>query len=292
MASPFDLLANGITQYVVAPINAFGFGGFVFDVEGETSVNLNSEITDHYLEDNSPVQDHIAIRPKRIVLKRFVGELVYKQDDSLTTNIQNVVQKLTAISSFLPTLSKAATQIYNLKSKDLSFASLKSAFTSTTVNQLTDYYAFAKNLFAQDSAQVRAYTYLKALQEARILVSVQTPFEFLNNMAIESVVAVQSENSKYIGDFSITMKQIRFATLLSAPSGTAKTVTSGAASRGDLQNYVPATDQVAPPTMQPIAATQVSPVQNNGVVAGTAQPFPTSDQQWKDLGLLPPPRSR
>ena len=67
--SDAQLLIDSLKQYVVTPLNAFGVGGFVFDSEGDTTVNLSADITDHYLEDNTSVQDHIAIKPKRVTPK-------------------------------------------------------------------------------------------------------------------------------------------------------------------------------------------------------------------------------
>lgn len=59
--------------------------------------------------------------------------------------------------------------------------------------------------------QEQAFQYFSKLWESKVLVSVQTPFEFFNNMAIESVVAIQREDSQHISDFSITLKQIKKA---------------------------------------------------------------------------------
>lgn len=290
MVSPLSLLTNGLKQYVVTPVNAFGLGGFVFDVEGDSVVNLSTEITDHYLEDNSAVQDHIAIRPKRVILRRYVGELVYQPDQNLNSTVQSVVQKLTALSSFLPVLSKGAEQIFSLKAEDITFNKLKDTISSKTINQLTDYWAFSKNLLGQESRQQRAYTYLKALMEQRILVSLQTPFEFVNNMAIESIVAIQPEGSKYISDFTIVLKQIRFAQLITAPSGTIGTVVTG--NIGNLESTLnPPADQFNPPVLQGKAAVQYEPLKNNGVVNGTAKSFPTSDSDWEKAGVLAPPRN-
>jgi len=50
-------ISANLNNYVVRPLNAFGLGGFMFDIEGETSVNLTSQITDHFLEDTTNVQD-------------------------------------------------------------------------------------------------------------------------------------------------------------------------------------------------------------------------------------------
>lgn len=235
MATNFDVLADGLNKYVVRPLNAFGLGGFVFDVDGETTVNLTAEITDHFLEDNSTVQDHIAVKPKRVVLNHYVGELVHREDESFETNVQKVVQKLTILNSFLPTLSKAATQITEtLRGDNLSGASFKNV-TLESINKATDYWAFAKNISPPQNKQEQAYLYLKALMEGKFLVSLQTPFEFINNMAIESVVARQPEKSKYISDFTIQLKEIRTASLLNAPEGSDRFVESAISPEDNLQ---------------------------------------------------------
>ena len=37
---------------------------FFFDYEGEQSVSLTSDITDHFIEVNTAIQDQIALRPE------------------------------------------------------------------------------------------------------------------------------------------------------------------------------------------------------------------------------------
>ena len=214
MTAGLGILANSVNKYIVRPINAFGVGGFVFDIEGETAVTLQSEITDHYLEDNSAVQDHIAIRPKRVTLKSYVGELAHRRDEEGQGAIQKLAQKLTVIDSYLPALASSAQEAIDFikagKFSDLSLGDI----TLETVNKATDYWAFVQNIGNVSSKQQQAYLYFKALQEGKFLLSVQTPFEFMNNMAIESVMAVQSENSEFISDFSIVLKHIRTTEVL------------------------------------------------------------------------------
>jgi len=215
MANDLQLLTDSFSKFIVSPLNEFGIGGFVFDNEGDTSLNLTAEITDHYTEDNKSIQDHIAIRPKRLTLKGYVGELVYYSPQNDGGFIQKAVQKLTTVSSFLPQLSAAATQATALiqKARDgnlsLDNVSLES------VNKILDLWGLAKNLGANDSKQQRAYMYFKALYEQKILSSIQTPYEFLSNMAIESIIALQDERSKYVTDFTITFKQIRTVSIVS-----------------------------------------------------------------------------
>lgn len=219
MATTLDLIINSFNKAIVSPINAFGVGGFVFDIDGETTVNLTTEITDHYLEDNTAIQDHIAIRPKKVILKSYVGELVFREDDTTDTAIQKVVQKLTTLSSYLPALSSAATQITDaVKNSRQTDFSLKNV-TLETINKTVDYWALLKNLSVPQSRQMQAYKYFKALMDQKVLVSVQTPFEFMSNMAVESITAIQGEDSRFISDFSITLKEIRTVSILNAVAG-------------------------------------------------------------------------
>lgn len=212
-ASVFSLLQQGLSNYIVTPANAFGLGGFVFDVEGETTSNLMAEITDHWLEDNSYVQDHIAIKPQEIVLKNYVGELVYQVDTSTNTPVQQVVQKLTILSSYLPNLAKQAQQVQSSLSlnsiSNASIGTLTSALTLPNLNNIVDLWALTKNLNPGASKQQQAYLYLKALYQQKILVSLQTPFEFVTNLAIKSIVAIQDETTKTMCDFTITLKKIQ-----------------------------------------------------------------------------------
>lgn len=212
--------ANAFSNYIVRPLNSFGLGGFVFDNEGETTVNLATEITDHFVEDSTTIQDHIAIKPKKVTLKSYVGELVYRQDESTDTFVQKAVQKLTTLNEFLPEMTSMAEQALKIRDEDIKFdlKSIDTALSAKTINRVTDYWSYIKNMAGGfESRQQQAYMYFKALMEQKMLVSVQTPFEYMNRMAIESITAIQAENSKYISDFSITLKEIRTASLLATP---------------------------------------------------------------------------
>lgn len=277
MATNLDLLADSFTKYIVSPLNAFGVGGFVFDIEGESVANLSADITDHYLEDNVAVQDHIAIRPKKIVLKSYVGELVFRQDDSTNTFVQKVTQKLTTLSNILPTLSRAATQITDfIKNGKLNDISLSNV-TLESVNKTTDYWALVKNFATGGSRQQQAYMYFKALMEKKLLVSVQTPFEFMANMAIESITAIQSEDSRFISDFTITLKQIR-------------TAQTASVELGPSQNRSPefnASGTPNAPVYQGRSSVQFEPLNQVGNMPGTPADFEDVVQEMKNMGMEP-----
>lgn len=228
----FDSIREVYSQYIVRPLNAFGLAGFVFDVEGATNVQLSSEITDHYTETNSAIQDHIALRPKRVTLGSYVGELVDRRDESTDSALQDTVRKLTVIDSYLPALSKAATQAKQLldaEQADLSFNNI--------LNTATDIWALTRNLNPPIPRQQQAYMFFKALRDTKQLVSVQTPFEFMTNMAVETIVANQGEGTRWISDFSITLKEIRTVSVRNVPFDFVKNYQGATAQqRADVSN--------------------------------------------------------
>jgi hypothetical protein len=210
----FNSLASDLSKYVVAPLNAFGLGGFVFDIEGETVTNLSTEITDHYLEDATVVQDNIAVHPTRVTLKNYVGEVVYRRDGSTNTFLQQLTQKLTILNQYVPEAAAGAQQAANIFNQtDPANGVIGSLFSSSNIglSDVVDLWALTKNLLASSSRQVQAYQYFKSLMTQKILVGIQTPHEFLTNMAIESIAARQPDDTKDMSDFTITLKQIRIA---------------------------------------------------------------------------------
>ena len=182
------------------PIQNMGISGFLFDVVGDEDVNLDSDITDHFVEDNTAVQDHIALRAPKVTVRGYVGELSVAVQ-GLAQLAQSIVERLTLLESLIPTLTTQATQSFN---------------NIQSISQVTYLIAQASNLYnifananASNLKQQSAFNYFMALWSSRTLCSVQTPFQIFNNMAIENVRALQPAESIYMGDFSVTFKAIR-----------------------------------------------------------------------------------
>lgn len=63
-------------QAIIRPNNPPpGIAGFLFDIRGEEVAELISEITDHYVEDNTAIQDQVALKPEMITVRGLVAEL-------------------------------------------------------------------------------------------------------------------------------------------------------------------------------------------------------------------------
>lgn len=231
-------IKDAFGKYVVRPVNSFGLGGYVFDIEGDSTVTLAADITDHFTETNSAIQDHMAIKPKRVVLNTFVGELVHRRDGATDTLTQNVARKLNVVNSFLPGLTSGVQQALDILNGDRDNITFEGA-----LSDVSNIWGTVKNLNPPIPRQQQAYLYFKALQETKQLVSVQTPFEFMTNMAIETIVGVQSEDSRFISSFSLTLKEIRRVS-----------------TRNEAFEFV---------RRDPIADQQISDVVNGGKVQGT-----------------------
>lgn len=277
-------VGNALQTYVVAPLAAFGLGGYVFNLQGEDTATLSSDITDHYSEDNKAIQDHIAIKPKRITLRGYVGELVYNTAGQSPTILQTVTQKLTQISAFLPALSASAAQAQAL------IGSVSGAVSSGTgiLDSLTsavpataNIYGLVTNLLGTTTGDTKnqqsAYQYFSACQSTGTLMGIQTPWEFLTNMVIETIVAIQSEDSIFMTDFQITYKQMRFAasttvaaTAASILSGTGTSVASVLG-----QNF-----------SQAITALQGSAPANLGSIPGSSTLISLSNSLNNPLGSI------
>ena len=182
------------------PIQNMGISGFLFDVIGDEEVSLDSEITDHFVEDNTAVQDHIALRSPKVTVRGYVGDLSVAVQ-GLAQLAQSIVERLTLLETLIPALTTQATQSFN---------NIQSISQVTyLVAQASNLYNIFSNANASNLKQQTAFNYFMALWASRTLCSVQTPFQIFNNMAIENVRALQPGESLYMGDFSVTFKSIR-----------------------------------------------------------------------------------
>ena len=91
--SVFDTLSTLQTaspdQYaaIVRPNNPpAGIGGFLFDIPGDEEIRMKSAITRHYVENNTPISDHIALEPEIITLRGVIAELTTALQVSSSSN--------------------------------------------------------------------------------------------------------------------------------------------------------------------------------------------------------------
>lgn len=197
-----------VNQYIVSPVANLGIAGFVFSNGGHQEIDLKADITDHYVENNTAVQDNRAIKPLHFKVDGYIGELVYTAPSSQTGILQSIFQKITTISSYLSIATSAGRQAY---SKISSSKNTAGDYTKNLAAGGADLYKAFKQINPPKTAQAQAYNYFAALfNNNSLLFSIQTPWTFITNMAIESLHCTQPDETDQRTDFSITFKQIRY----------------------------------------------------------------------------------
>lgn len=201
------------SRYLIKPKSVSGIGGFLFDYEGEEAIDLHSDITDHYTEDNTAIQDHVARNPTHLMLRGFIAEQVYKPNNGILGAINSIQNRLTTVPAYLGKYTPG------------SLATIQRAVTQTSnvANQINQAIARVKNvvgLFGNSSPgqtqQQIAFNKLSALWETNQLMIVETPFGIFGNMAIENLAFVQSDETRGWSDITVKLKAMRFASTQTA----------------------------------------------------------------------------
>lgn len=197
---------------------------FLFDYEGEQSVNLESDITDHYIEDNTAIQDQISLKPVIVNSHGFIGELNDVAPVGLQT-LKLIADKLVTIGAYTPSLSITAQvaydnafQLYQVAQNAANAAIASwSSLNGTGGENVIDGENILGKVGTQNSflksqnKQQTAFQLFYGYWTARTLFTVQTPWAVFENMALKTLRAVQDPETKVVTDFEVSFKQIRTA---------------------------------------------------------------------------------
>lgn len=205
----FDLLKALTTlqrQAIVRPSNPpAGIAGFLFDIDGEQEINLRSEITDNFVEENFAINDHIALKPEEYTVRGLVAEIAaYQPTTPATAAVEN---PLPINPSLLPVLTPGAEE--REAELELNREELIASFTAE--NTLYNFFKARTAAPPDQTKQRRTFLYFYALWKARQLFTVETPWGVLYPVAILSMRASQDEDTKWASTFSVTFKLIRKA---------------------------------------------------------------------------------
>lgn len=194
---------------LLVPKTAEGIGGFLFDIPREDSIDLITDVTDHFTENNSFINDHVVNQPIRLRLSGFQGELIFERPRGIAGAAQQIQNRLETVEAYLGERTPGAVQ----RAQEI-VGQAQSAIA--TINQTLDRVQNVVGLLDSPSApeptrQERAYRDLRGLWGARTPVTVQTPWAYFTSMIITSVGFVQSEESEDYSDITVTLKEFRVA---------------------------------------------------------------------------------
>jgi hypothetical protein len=213
-------IKDAINATVIAPVLNLGLAGLKFSIRKNETINFSSDITEHYLENNTPVAQHITNKPISITLTGELHELVIlTQTDSSTGILQNVTEKLTTISALAPQISQTDQNIRNaieISTMPIEFGSSgqqSSLITSSATQAATNLYSLYKNLLSLGTTQGKITQFIKSLWQAKIGLGIDTRLGYYDKMYIESVRISARDNTRQISDIEITLKELRFASI-------------------------------------------------------------------------------
>lgn len=194
----------------------------LFHIEGQNTAVAESDITDHYVENNTAVQNQIALKPEIVTVDGYIGELNNVVPDFLKP-LKFLADKLTAVTAYAPQVSTTAQIAYaqafflyqvaaNAGNALVSAVSALGGADQAVIGSdgLTDETELFGLITTQNKQQV-AFQQFYGYWRRRTLFTVQTPWAVFQNMAIQRLEAIQDESTRVITNFKVTFKMIRKA---------------------------------------------------------------------------------
>lgn len=192
---------------LLSPKSLKGISGFLFDVPDLDSINLNWDITDHYTESNSFLNDHKVKKPVIITLTGFVGELVFRAPEGVEGAIQAISNRLETVEAYFGDATPGAVQEAQ---RVVQQAQSAISAINQTLDKAQNIIGFFEGEGPEETAQQKAFRQLNSLGD-EVILSVQTPWEFYDDMTIQAISFSQDGTTNDITDISVTLKQIRIS---------------------------------------------------------------------------------
>jgi len=176
----------------------------LFNYEGEQVVALESDITDHYIEDNTAIQDQVSLKPEIITTHGYIGELNDVVPKALRP-LKLLADKLTVLTAYTPQLTETALIAYTQ-------AFFAYQVASQAINAgVSAWSSIIGNNAAVQTKQGAMFQQFYGYWRSRTLFTVQTPWGIFQDCAIQRLRAVQDAETRVITDFEVTFKKLRFA---------------------------------------------------------------------------------
>lgn len=207
--------------YIVPGEAPKGIGGFIFNIVTDDTVDLSSQITDHYTENNVAMQDHIALDAVRVTVRGLVGEIESMMPTATqrerALSMANVPDAMAAD----PTLGKNGTGGNNamytsiIKSASDSYNKIEkqknASINSAKVGSIYSVFRQKVSRPTNQSKQEYIFRFFYTSWRSKMLFTVETPWGIFDKMAIERIHVNQAADTRFASDFTLTFKQIRTA---------------------------------------------------------------------------------
>ena len=178
-----------------------GIAGLIFDWTGKERLELRSDATDSYTEDNTAIHDQIALTPERFTLDASTAEVIFSPIQPSGSPPQPA-NPLPLNGPMVPTLTPGAEQAQ----------AANAAPTASPSASSTTLFSYYKSLqSAAPTRQALIVGFLYQLWKGRCLFTVETPWGIFDSMIIELCDSEQPEETLGQTDHRITFKKFNLA---------------------------------------------------------------------------------
>ena len=196
---------------------------FTFHIVDREQVEMECDITNHYVDTNRPVQDHIAWKPLKITLQGKIGEYF----NSIAENMEHshsvaYYQVMGVINSYLPkntdfaVIRKLKSAVSRLTGGNKIINTIANTLTSEAYGVLLNAIKqlnydlitpFQEQVQIERANQTQAYLTLQGLWMAGLPVRVKTSWQEYDNMIITSVKPLRDNNAD-ITEFTVSFQKL------------------------------------------------------------------------------------
>ncbi len=220
---------------VLRPRGQEGILGWVFDVPDGERIEASSDITDHFTESNTFINDHVVQKPLRITLSGYIGELVFRLSEASAQSkllgegdggrrpgsiqeLSNLLETVEAYAGeFTPGMVQIAQRALNLADLYESSLNQQIARAQNLVGVVQGSLGVpllppipGTNVGTTDR-QKRVYQQLESLRTSNQIVTVQTPWQYFDSMMIERISINQGDSTRSWSELQVILKEVRFS---------------------------------------------------------------------------------
>lgn len=200
---------------------------FIFDTVISEEYTRQADITDQFVENNSTIQDHYAIKPEELTIKGFVAEVTYQREDSQF--LEEELQKAQEEAKVKKNLLKIASTVCPTISNYMNIATSAYDYASDSVKKIANVFpqvekiaSKIKNFFSKKdvdttkdatsqngSNQQLVASLLNQYMDNREPVQWRNSYgEFQDYYILD--YSFSQENSVYSSELTIRLKKINF----------------------------------------------------------------------------------
>lgn len=209
-----------IDEAVIGFSEGGDIAGYKFHILERESVKYEADVTDHYIDTNRAVHDHIAWKPVTITLQGLQGRYFHDIIRDIGHSVE-YYRVFNTVTSFLP-ITTPIVMVRKVKST-ISCLTGGSGIVNMIANKFTSYaFGYIKDWLRQigndlietydnavkiDDEQTKMFLYLETIFKAGMPITVTTSWRSYDNMVITSLQPTRDGNGD-ITEFQVTLKQI------------------------------------------------------------------------------------